>query len=191
MTLALPNGTQRGDGVTIVKTRERARVGPSMAANGAGRSVWVSGDVRVLAPGIDTRRAGPFNFPRGEDAMPGSNGTSSTGAAASLSIGYVVGCQVEIGAMQAGLGGSISVVTILDSFGGSFSLPLAPGRIIYAQIERKQLTKPGTYYFNWRNSQMDIQGCGGYAQARSRVTLEVTGSDHQKITLWGRPFSIG
>ncbi|GAB08776.1 hypothetical protein GOARA_021_00130 [Gordonia araii NBRC 100433] len=168
----LPNGKARGDGFTIVKTGERIRVSPSLAANGAGRTAWVSGNVRVNAPGIDTREAGPNNGPRGEEDMPGSNGTSTTGAAATLSVGYVVGCQVDIGALSAGIGGSIGGATILDTLGGSFTLPLAPGRIIYAQIEKKQMEKPGTYFFNWRRSQMEVQGCGGYAQARSYITVE-------------------
>lgn len=61
----------------------------------------------------------------------------------------------------------------------------------YALVDRKQMTKPGTYYFNWRNAQMDIQGCGGYAQARSLAVVETTGNNHQKIQLWGKPFTIG
>ncbi len=186
----LPNGKARGDGFTIIKTGERIRVGPSLAANGAGRSAWVSANVKVLAPGIDTSEAGPNNGPRGEDDMPGSNGTSTTGAAASLSVGYVVGCQVDLGQMSLGLAGAIAG-NALDAVGGSFSIPLAPGRIVYAQIEKKQLQKPGTYFFNYRRSQMEIQGCGGYAQARSYVVVEKTGEDHEKLTLWGRPFSIG
>lgn len=185
----LPNGRAHGEGFTIFRTGEKVVVGPSLAANGAGRSAWVSGKVRVAAPGIETREAGPNNGPRGEDELPGSNGTSTTDAAATLSIGYVVGCQVDIGTMGAGLSGDTSLSP--NAVGGSFSLPLAPGKIIYAQIEKKQLQKPGTYYFYWQRSQMEIQGCGGYAQARSMVTVERTGIDHDKVSLWGKPFSIG
>lgn len=60
-----------------------------------------------------------------------------------------------------------------------------------ASKKGKHLEEPGTYFLNWRNVQMEIQGCGGYAQARSYAVIEVTGEDHQKIQLWGKPFPIG
>ena len=59
---------ERREMLSNVKTGERVRVTQSLAANGAGRTAWVSGKVKVLAPGIDTREAGPNNGPRGEDA---------------------------------------------------------------------------------------------------------------------------
>jgi len=112
---SLPNGKVRGDGVTLIKTGERVRIGPSLAANGAGRSVWVSGNVKVIAPGIDTREVGPNNGPLGEDAAPGSNGVSTAGAAATLSVGYVVGCQVDIGQLKLGAEGSLANTGLLVS----------------------------------------------------------------------------
>ncbi|MGK2883589.1 MAG: MspA family porin, partial [Rhodococcus sp. (in: high G+C Gram-positive bacteria)] len=33
--------------------------------------------------------------------------------------------------------------------------------------------------------------CGGYAQARSYTTLELTGDYRYKGTLYGQPFSLG
>ncbi|GED97111.1 MspA family porin [Gordonia crocea] len=190
----LPSGRAHGeDGLTIIRNKESVRVGPSLAANGAGRSAWVSGNVRVLAPNIDESDAGPNNGPLGEDDMPGSNGTSTTGAGATTTVVYVVGCQVNIGGLDLGGGGALGNLGPLAALGlnGSLSLGLAPGQVKYALVDRKQMTKPGTYYFNWRNSQMDIQGCGGYAQARSLAVVETTGNNHQKILLWGKPFSIG
>ncbi|MFT4201381.1 MspA family porin [Gordonia sp. (in: high G+C Gram-positive bacteria)] len=190
----LPAGKARGeDGLTIIRSAESARVGPSLAANGMGRSAWVSGHVRVLAPNIDETAAGPNNGPRGEDAMPGSNGTSTTGAGGTTTVVYVVGCQVDISGLSLGGGtgiGNLGAAPLLG-LNGALSLGLAPGQVKYAIIDRKQMTKRGTYYFNWHNSQMDIQGCGGYAQARSLAVVETTGNNHQKIQLWGRPFSIG
>ena len=85
----------------------------------------------------------------------------------------------------------IDSLAALTGVAGSFSLPLAPGRIVYAQIERKQLEEPGDYFFQYRNAQMEIQGCGGYAQARSYITVEATGENHRKMILWGKPFTIG
>ncbi len=197
----LPNGRAYGEGFTMYRTKESVRVGPSMVGNGMGRSAWVSGNVRVAAPGIGTGDAGPSNGPRGEQAMPGSNGASTSGSPGVVTVLYIVGCQVSIGGLDAGVrgglaglfgggGGENGLIPLLG-LGGSLSLPLAPGEVKYALVDRKQMTKPGTYYFNWRNSQMDIQGCGGQAQARSLAVVETTGNNHQKIQLWGKPFSIG
>ncbi|GED97109.1 MspA family porin [Gordonia crocea] len=188
----LPNGTAKSGGITIIKTGESARVAPSIAANGAGRSAWLSGKAKILAPHIDKQEAGPNNGPRGEDAMPGSNGASTTGAAASLTVGYVVGCQVNLGNLDAGITGSLeSLANPLPMAGGTLSLPLSPGRVQYVLIEKKQLEEPGTYYFNWDRAQLEIGGCAGHAQARSFVIVETTGDNHQKVSLFGKRFSVG
>ncbi|MFT4201383.1 MspA family porin [Gordonia sp. (in: high G+C Gram-positive bacteria)] len=185
----LPNGTAKGGGMTIIKTDESARVAPSLASNGAGRSAWLSGKAKVLAPHIDKQEAGPNNGPRGEDAFPGSNGSATTGAAASLTVGYVVGCQVNLGNMSAGISGSFSPSN--PTVNGSISLPLSPGKVYYVTLEKKQLEEPGTYYFNWRRAQLEIGGCAGFAMARSFVTVESTGDNHYKLNLYGKRFSVG
>src|SRR6266568_8216158 len=58
--VALPNGHIEGPGVKITSVHEHAIVSPSLAANGAGRTSWVSGDVMV---DIDTPNGvvGPNN----------------------------------------------------------------------------------------------------------------------------------
>ncbi|QKT06550.1 MspA family porin [Gordonia sp. X0973] len=188
----LPNGTAKSGGITIIKTGETARVAPSIAANGAGRSAWLSGKAKVLAPHIEKKEAGPNNGPRGEDAMPGSNGASTTGAAASLTVGYVVGCQVNLGNLDAGITGSIpSLANPEPGLGGALSLPLSPGKVQYVTIEKKQLEEPGDYFFNWDRAQLEIAGCAGHAQARSFVIVETTGDNHQKVSLFGKRFSVG
>ncbi len=191
----LANGKALGDGITIIKTRETAVISPSMAANGAGRTAWVSGKSKVLAPGIDKREAGPNNGPRGEDAMPGSNGTSTSGAAASYSVGYVVGCQVGVGQMALGFAGNAGLTggNKLDLPSGKllFNVPLTPGKVSYILLEKKQLEEPGTYYFNWRKAGLEVSGCAGYAQARSFVVVEATGDNHRKVSLYGQRFSLG
>ena len=188
----LPNGRAKGDGFSIYKYGEKVRISSSMAANAAARNAWVSGKVKVAAPGIEERESGPNNGPLGEDDMPGSNGTSNAGAAATLSVAYVVGCQVDIGDLDVGmdfalLNGGFG----FDAISGSVSLPLAPGRVLYVLVAKKQMEKPGTYHFGYNSSTMAISGCGGYAQARSYVTVETSGNNHQKVTLWGKPFSLG
>lgn len=188
----LPNGRAKGDGFSIYKYGEKVRISSSMAANAAARNAWVSGKVKVAAPGIEERESGPNNGPLGEDSMPGSNGTSNAGAAATLSVAYVVGCQVDIGDLDAGMDfGLLNGGFGFDAISGSVSLPLAPGRVLYVLVAKKQMEKPGTYHFGYNSSTMAISGCGGYAQARSYVTVETSGNNHQKVTLWGKPFSLG
>ncbi|MFE3003213.1 mspA family protein, partial [Nocardia sp. NPDC059246] len=43
--VALPDGTKQGpNGVVITRSGEHATISPSLADNGAGRTVWVSGN---------------------------------------------------------------------------------------------------------------------------------------------------
>lgn len=187
----LPNGTQTGDaGLTLIRTGESARISPSLAANGLGRTAWVTGNVVVKAPNLTASAAGPNNGPAGETGIAGTNGTSNDGAAATISVGYIVGCQVQIGNLTAGISGSINQAGTPTGT-GSISLPISPGQVLFAQLDYKNVKKKGTYYFGWKNTQLQIQNCAGYAQARSFVTVETSGEDHQKINLYGKPFSIG
>src|SRR5690606_36635221 len=63
----LPDGEKLGPGVTITRTGEHAVVSPSLAANGAGRVAWVSGnataDVTVTPEGEEGPNNGPSNAP--------------------------------------------------------------------------------------------------------------------------------
>lgn len=186
----LPNGSQAGDGLQLTRTGESARISPSLAANGLGRTAWVSGNVTLKAPNLRSAEPGPNNGPAGESAIPGTNGTSNDGAAATLSVGYIVGCQVSVGNLSIGGSGALDSVKGFTG-SGSLSIPLQPGQVVFAQIDYKDIKKKGTYYFNWRNTQLQIQNCAGYAQARSFVTVETSGDNHQKVNLYGKPFSIG
>ncbi|NMO03094.1 hypothetical protein HH308_17915 [Gordonia sp. TBRC 11910] len=186
----LPNSSIGGyDGLRVAMTGMSARVSPSLASNGAGRVAWLSGDVTAYAPRIDRSPAGPNNGPAGESTMPGTNGAATNSAAATLTAGYIVGCQVAIGNLT--LGGSLSVSQASTGLSGALSIPLTPGTVTYAYLDYKNLTKPGTYHINYRDYQVNIEGCGGYAQARPYSVLETTGNDHQKLTVYGRPFSLG
>lgn len=186
----LPNGSQAGDGLQLIRTGESARISPSLAANGLGRTAWVTGNVVLKAPNLKSSDPGPNNGPAGESSLPGTNGTSNDGAAATLSVGYIIGCQVSVGSLSIGGSGSFDSIKGLSG-SGSLSIPIQPGQVAFAQIDYKDIKKKGTYYFNWRNTQLQIQNCGGYAQARSFVTVETSGDDHQKVNLYGKPFSIG
>lgn len=186
----LPGGTAHGAGLTLTRSHESAQISPSLAANGLGRTAWVSADITLAAPNLKASPAGANNGPLGESTAPGTGGTSTDGAAATLSAGYIVGCQVNVNGVTTGVTGSINS-TGVPSGTGTLSVPITPGQVVFVQIDYKDVEKAGTYYFNYDRVQLQIQNCAGYAQARSYVTVETTGTDHQKVNLYGKPFSIG
>ncbi|MBF6470123.1 MspA family porin, partial [Nocardia beijingensis] len=163
----LPDGHKAAPGVHIARTGERALISPSLAANGAGRVVWVSGnaiaDVAVTPDG----EIGPNNGPTGN---PGTN-NSSTHGASQLSTGYIVGCQVSIAddAISAGVSGSVNLSGA--SAGGSIGVNLGPGEVKFVQIDYKDILKPGVYSVEYQDAEIQIQGCAGYAQARSYTVV--------------------
>ncbi|WP_040695419.1 MspA family porin [Nocardia vinacea] len=183
----LPDGQKLGPGVTVSRTGEHALISPSLAANGAGRVVWVSGnaiaDVSITPEGT----IGPNN---GASGAPGTN-NSSTHGASQLSTGYIVGCQVSIAdnAISAGVSGGINLSG--GSLGGSIGLNLGPGDVKFVQIDYKDILKPGRYSVEYQDAEIEIQGCAGYAQARAYTVVEIIGDNYSKVTLYGAPFSIG
>ncbi|NMO02242.1 hypothetical protein HH308_13570 [Gordonia sp. TBRC 11910] len=180
--LTLPNGYKRVVGVdgTVVqmwRIGEKATPISSVAANGAGRSALISGKYKVRV------------------SRGGGN----------VQLGYLVGCQVQLGDLTAG---ASMTLTPAPSATATISLPLAPGQVVdVANIFNKDLSGP-TVSLETQAQQIDVQGCGGYAQAKSyvRVTATsdynsdgvggvkggtVTGSgDFVQATLFGAPFSL-
>ncbi|MFC6014180.1 MspA family porin [Nocardia lasii] len=183
----LPDGQKAGPGVTLSRTGEHAVISPSLAANGAGRVVWVSGNARADVQVTPEGEVGPYNGPSGR---PGSN-NSSTHGASNLNTGYIVGCQVSIGddAIGAGVSGGVSTDGL--SAGGSIGLNLGPGEVAFVQISAKDILKPGVYSIDYQDAEIQIQGCAGYAQARAYTVVEIIGDHYSKTTLYGMPFSIG
>jgi hypothetical protein len=183
----LPDGQKLGPGVTITRTGERALISPSMAANGAGRVVWVSGNATADVTATPEGKVGPNN---GAAGAPGTN-NSSTHGASQLNTGYIVGCQVSIAdnAISAGVSGGVNLSG--GSLGGSIGLQLGPGQVKFVQIDTKDILKPGVYSVEYQDAQIDIQGCAGYAQARAYTVVEIIGDNYSKTTLYGQPFSIG
>ncbi|MEV0331652.1 MspA family porin [Nocardia sp. NPDC050717] len=183
----LPDGHKQGPGVTLSRTGEHALVSPSLAANGAGRVVWVSGNARADVTETPEGEVGPYNGPSNR---PGSN-NSSTHGASNLNTGYIVGCQVSIAddAIGAGLSGGVSSGGV--SAGGSIGLNLGPGEVAFVQIDAKDILKPGVYSVEYQDAEIQIQGCAGYAQARSYTVVEIIGDHYSKTSLYGQPFSIG
>ncbi|MGQ4619427.1 MspA family porin [Nocardia sp. R7R-8] len=183
----LPDGQKSGPNVNLTRSDERAVISPSMAANGAGRVVWVSGNVTADVAETPDGVVGPAN---GATNSPGSN-NSSTHGASQLNTGYIVGCQVAIGedAISAGLSMGVSLTS--GTVGGSVGVNLGPGEVKFVQIDYKDIVKPGTYSVEYQDAEIQIQGCAGYAQARAYTVVEIIGDHYSKTTLYGMPFSIG
>lgn len=59
----LPDGQKVGPGVTITRNGDQALISPSLAANGAGRVVWVSGNVVADVTVTPEGEIGPNNGP--------------------------------------------------------------------------------------------------------------------------------
>ena len=149
----------------IACNAESALVSPSLAANGAGRVAWVSGDV--------------FAELGGEVPEEG----------ATLTTGYIVGCQADITGLEGGLSADLGLDSL--GLGGSLSIPISAGEVKFAKVKSKTDLKPGVSAIQYRDQQIELQGCGGYAQARAYTVLEIPGNHYVKSTLYGQPFSIG
>ncbi|NMO00560.1 hypothetical protein HH308_04940 [Gordonia sp. TBRC 11910] len=176
---ALPNGFKKvtgvdGQVVQIWRTGEYAFAQPSTANNGAGRSVRVSGTYTATV-----------NKGGGD-----------------VEVGYLVGCQVSVTGLDAGVSGSLSASSA--SVGGSISFPLAPGEIKKVYVDDNTFTKDKhVMSIQLSGTEIDVQGCAGYAQARSYVKVlaangyntdagAVNGSSGAvQATLYGKPFSLG
>ncbi|TQF74048.1 mspA family protein [Rhodococcus spelaei] len=182
----LPDGSKSAAGVVVTRTGESALISPSLAANGAGRTAWVSGTVTADVSSITKDgEAGPYNGAKNEQ---GTN-NSSTHGISRISTGYIVGCQVDI----TGLGGSIGGGIDLNgpSLSGSLTVPVSAGQVKFVNITGKDIKKNGKYSVQFQDTQLEIQNCGGYAQARSYTVVEIVGDNYSKTTLYGQPFSIG
>ncbi|RDI64176.1 MspA protein [Nocardia pseudobrasiliensis] len=180
----LPDGHIDQPGISITSSGERAIISPSMAANGAGRTAWVSGNLTVdvdTPPGVIGPNNGALN-------LPGSN-FSSTHGSSGLTVGYIVGCQVSLGSLSNSFG--FTIATTGPGLSGGISFPISPGEVKWVQINTIDMPKSGTYYLNYQDFPMDVQGCGGYAQARQFSVVELIGADYAKVSLYGMPFSIG
>ncbi|MDO3650318.1 MspA family porin [Nocardia mangyaensis] len=167
-----------GTVVDIRMVGESANINPSMGSTPAHRNAWVSGSAQV---------------------------TVSGGGDGKIFPGYTVGCQVNIA------GGGASTEGAADSAGaavglGGGSLTLGPGqtRSFYVldlemaddygneSHKTRNAFQGGSGSVTWADETIGLSGCGGYAQARSFVSVEVeTDNVISWVTLWGQPFSLG
>lgn len=165
-----------GETVQTIRTAENAWPVPSLAANGAGRAAEVSGTYTVKA---------------------------SSGVTGRVYVGFLIGCQININGLEGGLSGSFDL-TGGPSASGSLSVPLAPGTVKAVKVDYKTIGDKGIAAFQLDHFGIDVQQCGGFAQARSFVYVmagkgfkvdtdnDVIDSEGGYIqsTLWGQPFSL-
>jgi len=172
----LPGGSKTTTGidgqvVKLSRTGESVRPQVSVANNGAGRSAAVSGTYSAKL----------------------SKGTGS------LTVGYLVGCQIDITGLKGGISGGIALSGA--SLSGSVSVPLAPGQVAFVKGDSLSLKKGhGTVIVD--SFQIDVQQCGGAATARSVAQVlagdgfstedgGISGnSGFVQSTLYGKPFSL-
>ena len=188
--IPLPDGSKAGPNATLTRTAESALSSSSLAANGAGRVAWVSGTVTVDVYGIEevtevpaangtTNTAGTYN---------GTN-ASTTHGVSRVTTGYIVGCQVDVTGLSANPSFSLGLDSLTASAG--LTVPLASGEVKFVPIAAKDIKKDGVYTLQYHDAELQVQKCGGFAQARSYSVVEIVGNDYSKSVLYGAPFSIG
>lgn len=126
---------------------------------------------------------------------------ASAGVGGKLGLYYAVGCQVNIDGLSLSLDGAISLSEAGLSAG--LSLPIGPGEVKVIDVTTKDLSDSGVAAIQLSQySPISLQGCGGYASARSIVKVigaKGYSTDDGKLsgegtliqsTLYGQPFSI-
>jgi hypothetical protein len=172
-----------GTVVTIRMVGESANINPSMGSTPLHRNAWVSGSAQV--------------------EVSGGNGGA-------IYPGYTVGCQVNIagGGASGGVDGSADWnggnPSVGANSGGNLSLGPGQAKSFYvldleqaddfgSDVHKKRNNfKGGSGSVTWADETIGLNGCAGYAQARSFVSVEVsTDNVVTWVTLWGQPFSLG
>ncbi|GAB3209922.1 MspA family porin [Nocardia tengchongensis] len=189
--IPLPGGSitetmDDGTVVTISMTGESANINPSMGATPLHRNAWVSGSAQVQLSGTNGNVGGKI--------VPG----------------YVVGCQVNIsggganGGPSAGANYDGTSPSAGANVGGNLTLGPGQSQAFYvldqeapddfgseAHYKRNKFSG-NSGSVTWSDETINLNGCGGYAQARSFIAVQVE-TDHviTAYTLWGQPFSLG
>ncbi|WP_433521466.1 MspA family porin [Nocardia pseudovaccinii] len=189
--IALPGGEivkslSDGTVVTIRLVGESASINPSMGATPVHRNAWVSGSAQVEL---------------------------SSGIGGSIFPGYTVACQVNIagGGVTGGVDGSLDwsngknvKPSVGAKSGGNLSLGPGQAESFYVldleqaddfgneSHKKRNKFKATSGSVTWADETIGLNGCGGYAQARAFVSVEVeTANVVSWVTLWGQPFSLG
>ncbi|MEU3010196.1 MspA family porin [Nocardia asteroides] len=174
-----------GTVVTVRIVGESVNINPSLGSTPVHRNAWVSGTAQVELAGTGADAGGVV--------LPG----------------YTVGCQVNIAGGGAGAGvegasdweGNASAGA---TTGGELSLGPGQAKSFYI-LDREKADDFGNESHKaynvfsgrsgsvaWSDQTIGLTGCGGYAQARSFVSVEVvTENVTSWVTVWGQPFSLG
>ncbi|MRH89794.1 porin [Nocardia sp. SYP-A9097] len=189
----LPGGTLSrtlvdGTVVTVNLVGESANINPSMGSTPLHRNAWVSASAQVEISGTNTDVGG------------------------SIYPGYVVGCQVSIsgGGVNGGANGgadwSSGEASPTGGVDSGANLTLGPGQatsfyvldLEAPDMYGAEMHNPYNWFagsngsVTWTDETIGLNGCAGYAQARSFVSVEViTPTVTTWVTLWGQPFSLG
>ena len=191
-TVRLPDQTvtkKLADGttITIKRTNERARINPSMGGTPLHRNAWVSGRYDVT--------------------------TSDKKAKFGIGSGYIVGSQLTLGGKSSstatakpGTSTPGQEVAITGTAQTGAGVTLGPGQaanyvindIEYADAfgsrahESAVKFRGGEGAVAYTNETMMINGCAGYAQARSYAKVQIqTEHTTQVVWMYGKPFSLG
>jgi MspA len=186
----LPGGTisktlADGTVVTVTMSDESANISGSMGSTPLHRNVWVSGSAKVAISGGSGAEGG--------DIEPG----------------YIVACQLTLGGeagAESGMGAGWDGTAGEPSASNAGNVSIGPGEAAsFSVLDLESAddfggeSHTGEHSFEgasgsvtWADSTMGIEGCAGYAQARSYVNVTVdTENVKGTVTLWGQPFSIG
>ncbi|WP_435172485.1 MspA family porin [Gordonia hongkongensis] len=180
VTKKLKDGTT----VTITRSKESARITPSMGATPLHRNAWVSGKYVVT--------------------------TSDPAAKIGVGAGYIVGCQLTLGGNSNSRAGATapdfdlqSATTTAETGAG---VTIGPGQAVNYVINDREYKDAfgaaghsssisfsgGKGTLAYTNETMMVNGCAGYAQARSYAKVSITTDNvSQSIAVYGKPFSMG
>lgn len=193
--IPLPGGVisrTLGDG-TVLTVRidgESAKISGSLGDTPIHRNVWVTAKASVDL-----------------------SGPTASEATIKISPGYIVGCQVDIGsfspsenASEQGTATSTGITPGVPSESLGAGITLGPGQAVarlmldleqpddYGQESHKRYNKHlGPHAsVTWVDETFAVDGCGGYAQARSFVAAEIDSTYYiGNLVLYGEPFSMG
>ncbi len=180
-TLTMGDGTK----VTMFRTGERATVNASVGGTPLHRNAAVSGKYEIR--------------------------TSEPVKKIQVRAGYIVGCQVNVGGMghsmdgNADAGASATSNVTTENMGETITLGPGQAAVYYITDTEKaddfgnEKHEPKVTYkkkqrvrFSYYNSQLTLNGCGGYAQARSTANVLIeTKHATEWLTFFGRPFAMG
>lgn len=180
VTKKLKDGTT----VTITRSNESARINPSMGGTPLHRNAWVSGKYVVT--------------------------TSDKAAKIGVGSGYIVGCQLTLGGTSNSRAGATAPNFDLQSATKTAEtgagVTIGPGQAVNYVINDREYKDAfgaaghsssisfsgGKGTLAYTNETMMVNGCAGYAQARSYAKVSITTDNvSQSIAVYGKPFSMG